>query len=137
MKKLLIIAAFLGVVFGVNAQYNGKPNGNRHQENQRYERGRKPASHAINSFQEQARERIADGIVQGTINSKEAQRLLEFAERIEIKENRYLRNGRLTPNESRELEQDLTVLNRMISREKRDNDRQYVDNQRNEGRRRY
>jgi hypothetical protein len=89
----------------------------------------------INMMQREARERIANGIINGTINSYEAGRLLGIAEKIEIKENRMLRNGRLTGNEVRELEDDLIRLNRMIMRNKRDNDVAPVDNYGRHGRR--
>jgi hypothetical protein len=81
----------------------------------------------INSFQKEARESIAYGIIDGSITSFEAKRLLEFAERIEIKENRYMRNGRLTGHEVNELKDDINVLNRMIRRDIRDGERSRAD----------
>ncbi|SOE19820.1 hypothetical protein SAMN06298216_0322 [Spirosomataceae bacterium TFI 002] len=127
MKKLMMIIAL--TVFGfatVNAQhgsynYPGKDSRYKVQNNAR-------ELHKINSFQREAREKIANGILNGSINSQEARKLLMIAERIEIKENKYLRNGRLTKNESNELERDLAGLNRQIMRERKDNDRAYVDN---------
>lgn len=127
MKKLIMIVAL--TVFGlatVNAQhgsrnYPGQDTRNRVQNNAR-------GVHKINSFQREARENIANGILDGSISSREARRLLERAERIELKENRFLKNGRLTRRESRELERDLNTLNRSIAREKRDNDGGHVDN---------
>ncbi|WP_304235427.1 hypothetical protein [Jiulongibacter sediminis] len=100
-----------------------------------YGRSVRGAGMKINMMQREARERIANGIINGTINSYEAGRLLGIAEKIEIKENRMLRNGRLTGNEVRELEDDLIRLNRMIMRNKRDNDVAPVDNYGRHGRR--
>lgn len=121
--------------------YDNHPNGNRENANRSYDRNDRNygwgydkdyrvvngRGGAINTFQRDARERIAAGIVEGTINSREAERLLSFAEKIEMKENRYMRNGRLTPNEVRELREDLGMLNRMIAKEKRDFDNAPVD----------
>jgi hypothetical protein len=134
MKKLtVLIAAMVMTASASMAQHQNAyaKNGQVYtQDYSRYEtshRSSRGTMMNINSFQRQARERIADGIVEGTITSHEAKRLLEFAERIEIKENRYLRNGRLTTNESRELKEDLNDLNRMIIRDIRDGDRAPVD----------
>jgi len=82
------------------------------------------ASRMINSFQQQARERIAWGISRGLITGRESKRLLEFADRIEWKENRYMRNGRLSAGQAQELKQDLIVLDRMITHAKANGDRQ-------------
>ncbi len=84
----------------------------------------------INSFQRQSRDRIAEGISRGLITANEAKKLLSYAEKIERKENRFMRNGRLSPSEVRELQSDLAALNRMISREMRDSNRQYNDDRR-------
>lgn len=129
MKKLMMIIAL--AVFGFatvsaqngNRNYPGQDTRNRVQNNAR-------GVHKINSFQREARVNIANGILDGSINAREARKLLEIAERIEIKENRYMRNGRLTRSEKRTLERDLGNLNRQIDREVRDNDRALVDNQR-------
>jgi hypothetical protein len=43
-------------------------------------------------------------------------------ESIELKENRYKRDGNLNSRERRDLMEDLTVLNSWINREKRDGD---------------
>lgn len=147
MKKLMILTAILSAVsfttFAQNNDYAHNPNLNESRPNYRgdrdfdkdrswgydsnWNRTRSNGNMKINSFQRQARERIANGIVEGTVNSNEAKRLLEFAERIETKENRYMRNGRISNSEARELQEDLSRLNRMISRETRDFDRQNND----------
>jgi hypothetical protein len=90
-------------------------------------RGGRGAMMNINSFQKQARENIAYGIINGTITSNEAKHLLEFAERIEIKENKFMRNGRLTGQEVNELKENLNVLNRMIEKDIRDGERSRAD----------
>ncbi len=55
---------------------------------------------------------------------------MRFYDNIERKENRFMRNGRISRSEARELDNDLDQLNRMITREKRDFER-------NRGYRRY
>lgn len=97
--------------WGYDAQYN------------RINRSRN-ASRMINSFQQQARERIAWGISRGLITGRESKRLLEMADRIEWKENRFMRNGRLSPGQAQELKQDLLVLDRMINQAKSNGERQ-------------
>lgn len=97
--------------WGYDAQYN------------RINRSRS-ASRMINSFQQQARERIAWGISRGLITGRESRRLLEFAERIEWKENRFMRNGRLSSGQAQELKRDLLVLDRMITQAKTNGDQQ-------------
>ncbi|MGR3809950.1 hypothetical protein [Jiulongibacter sp. NS-SX5] len=135
MKKLFaVIVLSLFFVGTTNAQYPVNRSQARNGYSKNYSKGYTTARSArgvagkINVMQREARERIADGIVRGTINSSEAARLLSVAERIEMKENRMLRNGRMTNNEFRELENDLIKLNRMIKRNNRDNDRAPVDN---------
>ena len=134
----MIAAVLLFATIGANAQRWGNDNTpytndrpDRY-ERERHERGGRYRDEAykvgaINQFQRQARIRIADGIVNGTINSREAARLLAFAERIEMKENRYTRNGRMNPREQRELEEDLAALDRMIQHEKHDGNNAPVD----------
>ncbi|MFT6203722.1 MAG: hypothetical protein ACJA1O_001314, partial [Spirosomataceae bacterium] len=81
----------------------------------------------IDSFQRNAREHIAQGIIEGTITSRESAQLLEMAERVEQKENRYKRRGGLSRREVSELQNDLKRLDRRIYRERRDWDRQSND----------
>jgi hypothetical protein len=84
----------------------------------------------IDSYQRQAKMRIHDGVRKGLITRNEADRLMRYYTAIERKENRFMRNGRISRSEARELDNDLDQLNRMITREKRDFDR-------NRGHRRY
>lgn len=144
MKKLFaIVVLSLFFVSTASAQYAGKRTGahggkvyaSNHYPSGAYNRSIRGAGNRINVMQREARERIANGIINGTINSYEAGRLLGIAEKIELKENRMLRNGRLTGNEVRELEHDIIRLNKMIMRNKRDNDVAPVDNFGRNGRR--
>jgi hypothetical protein len=156
MKKLMLVAGFIALSLTTSfAQWKS----NHDRDNDRYDnrntrntyetrRGESwgydnnwnmikggRGSVAINSFQRQSRDRIADGISRGLITSSEAKKLLVVAEQIERKENRYLRNGRLTKHEARELTEDLNALNHMISKDLRDRDRQSNDDR--YGRRRF
>lgn len=140
MKKLMALIAMTCLVsFGANAQSYKKPGG--YYGGPNYEastvRSARGGVMSVNVMQRQAREKIANGIVNGTITSREAKMLLEMAERIEAKENRYLRNGRLTSYERRELEEDLERLDRMIIRNKRDNEYSNADVYRGNHRRGY
>jgi hypothetical protein len=74
----------------------------------------------LNRMQRDARGRIADGIANGTLTSKEAIRLLNEFERINHKERRYLSNHNLTRRETRELSRDLENLMKGIHYEKND-----------------
>lgn len=80
-------------------------------------------SKGINSFQRQAKERIALGRSRGLITSNEASRLIHYYEKIERKENLYARNGRISRREAKELERDLINLDKMITRESIDRNR--------------
>ncbi len=77
----------------------------------------------IDSYQRQAKMRINDGVRRGLITRGEAYKLSRFYDNIERKENRFMRNGRISRSEARELNDDLDQLNRMITREKRDFER--------------
>ena len=90
---------------------------NRHYDNQNYRFGNR-----IGDFQREARQRIGDGISRGLITSREARHLMRQVDQIERKENFFWRDRQLDPREYRELMEDLTSLNREISREKRDRD---------------
>ena len=134
MKKLVATLGMI-VVFAAStfAQYPGKveARNNRTYQDERFERGRgswgNTAASEINFRQRDIRENIANGIIRGTLTSNEVHMLLDMAERIEMKENRYMRNGRLTNMEIRELDNDLSRLERMIIHNKRDNDFAPVD----------
>jgi len=77
----------------------------------------------IDSYQRQAKMRINDGVRRGLITRGEAYKLSRFYDNIERKENRFMRNGRISRSDARELNDDLDQLNRMITREKRDFER--------------
>lgn len=135
MKKSLIAAAFFFVLStSAFAQNNGKYGGSNYPQNSpqngRYD-SRLPANdrqeaQMVNDLQREARTRIADGIAQGTLTSREAIRLLNEYDRIESKERRYLANRDLTRRETRELSNDLQDLIKGIRYEK--NDSQYERN---------
>ena len=112
MKKLMIIAMLVAGAISANAQRGYDRPG-------RFDKG----YDRIDSYQREARRQIANGIESGRITSNEAKRLLREAERIEMKENRFKRDGRLDNFERKELAQDLAVLNTWIAREKRDRER--------------
>lgn len=130
-----MMLALVGTTLFAEAQYrNGNDrvytqneprssNWNRNDNN----RGR---SSQINSFQRDAREHIAQGIIEGSITSREAARLLQMSEQIEEKENRYMRRGGLSNREVSELQNDLKQLDRRILSERRDGDRQLNDDRR-------
>jgi uncharacterized protein (DUF342 family) len=134
MKKLLMTLVLLGTTLFSEAQYrNGKDRVYTRNDNHRpawnendnsSNRGR---SGRIDSFQRNAREHIAQGIIEGTITSRESAQLLEMAERVEQKENRYKRRGGLSRREVSELKNYLKRLDRRIYRERRDWDRQSND----------
>ncbi len=120
MKKLIMIAMLVAGAIGANAQRGYDRRDGRYGRNDNaYDR--------IESYQREARRQIAFGIESGRITSHEAKKLLREAERIEVKENRFKRDGRLDVIERRELAQDLAILNSWIAREKRDRDRVTYD----------
>ncbi len=149
MKKLVFAAAMILVAFvSANAQWGNNDRNRRYDDrhddrrddrggyDNRYGRGN--MGDRIDDFQREARRRIADGIAQGSINSREARNLMRDVERIERKEQIFWRDRVLNPRERQELTQDLYALNREITREKRDSERSTYDDygrngQRNRG----
>jgi hypothetical protein len=131
MKKLTVLIAAMVMIASVSmAQYQNEYAKNRkvYVENySQHNRNSRGEMMNINSFQKLARESIAYGIIDGSITSNEAMRLLGFAERIEIKENRFMRNGRLNNNQARNLKEDINELNRMIRKDIRDRERSKAD----------
>ncbi len=138
MKKLVFAAAMILVAFGSATAQWGNNNRNRRYDdrydNRRDNRGgydnrngRGNMGDRIDDFQREARRRIADGIAQGSISSREARNLMRDVERIERKEQIFWRDRVLDPRERRELTEDLYALNREITHEKRDNERSTYD----------
>lgn len=143
MKKLIATIGIMSVVvMSVSAQYgrgyDRDSYGEKYGRVERYDRNggswgydkdwnvvNDSKYHKINSFQHQAKMRINEGIAKGLITHREANRLWNEYERIERKENRFMRNGRISRSEANELEHDLARLNRMISQEKRDFNRDF------------
>ena len=149
MKKLTgILSLVLLISFQASAQYHrNDPRNDRHPHStyEEYARGDKSKPYTwgydnqynridrnranarmISSFQQAARDRIAFGISRGLITGREANRLIDFADRIEMKENRYMRNGRLSPGEVQELKRDLLILDQFITEAKTNAQRQAV-----------
>lgn len=110
MKKLTIVTAL--VLFSIGSVFA-----------QRGSRSSRGAGNGVDKMHYEMRVQIADGIINGTITSREARRLLEVSEDISIKKARMLNNGRLTQRELDRLRRDLRYLDRMIVREVRDGDR--------------
>ncbi|UBM59907.1 hypothetical protein LAG90_04500 [Marinilongibacter aquaticus] len=129
MKKLMALIVFSLVSVSIaNAQYSNRTYARNDQYNSRYaSKARGGAAAEINMLQKQARERIADGIVSGRITANESKNLLSLAEKIEWKENQYMRNGRLTNREINELKKDIHHLNNLITRNLKDHQTSPVD----------
>lgn len=135
MKKIMIATALTLVTFlAANAQRNNNNSRDRGYDDRYGNRGgydsrngRGNMGDRIDDFQREARRRIADGIAQGSINSREARNLMRDVERIERKEQIFWRDRVLDPRERRILMDDLVALNREITHEKRDNDRSTYD----------
>lgn len=142
MKNKITLAALLVLLAtSVFSQRNGKYGDDRRNNDRRTNRtfnrigddrrtdvARLPANDRrealrINDLQRETRTRIADGIAQGTLTSREAIRLLDKFEKINDKERRYLANRDLSRRETRELTRDLEKLIKGIRYENRDQQR--------------
>ncbi len=142
MKNKITLAALL-VAFSTSAFAQGSGNydndgrdndrHNTHRTNRTFDHrtdaARLPANDRreaarINDLQRETRTRIADGIAQGTLTSREAIRLLNEFENINNKERRYLANRDLSNRETRELTRDLEKLIKGIRYENRDQKRE-------------
>jgi hypothetical protein len=148
MKNVLVFLVLYGLSWiNVNAQIEAGRNSDRYAYNRDFESYKwknnsnnnwgydnnwnvRRGNFKVNSFQNQARMRIADGISKGFINSSESRNLLRFYERIERKENLFRRNGRISRREAAELNRDLNHLNLMITKAI-NNGRRFHDNRRN------
>lgn len=144
MKKLIIGILLFGISsLSLQAQYGNRENGNTKydsRDNDRYSskqigknkskgkkqhwRGnnnnRNSESRQINSYQRMTLEKIRQGEARGLITRRESDKLMRYYNEITRKENRYLRNGRLSSREKRDLKQDLDKLNIRINKESRD-----------------
>lgn len=147
MKKLVFAAAMILVAFGsANAQWGNNGRDRRYDDrydNRRDDRGYDSRNNRggnmgdrIDDFQREARRRIADGIAQGSLSSREAKHLMRHVDQIERKEQIFWRDRVLDPRERRELTDDLYALNREITHEKRDNERSTYDDYGRNGQRR-
>jgi hypothetical protein len=147
MKKLVFATAMILVAFGsASAQWGNNDRNRRNDDrydNRRDDRGGYDnrggrggnMGDRIDDFQREARRRIADGIAQGSISSREAKNLMRDVERIERKEQIFWRDRVLNPRERQELTQDLYALNREITHEKRDSERSTYDDYSRNGQR--
>lgn len=139
MNKLITAALVLFLASSAFAQNKGG-NSNQYPERGRYDQrsnvepnsryddrlsasDREEAMY-LNRLQRESRLKISDGIANGTLSSKEAIRLLNEYERINVKERRYLANHNLTRRETRELSNDLQNLMKGIHYERNDFDRE-------------
>lgn len=136
MKKIITAAFVLFLASGAYAQnrstysYPDRGRSNprtnvdpRYRYNDRLSASDREDAMYLNRMQREARLRIADGIANGTLTSRESIRLLNEFERINQKERRYLSNHNLTRRETRELSRDLENLLKGIHYEKNDFDR--------------
>ena len=123
MKKLFFIILVALPSF-LMAQFRAD-NGIR---NERYRKTTKVGQ--LNQFQIEAMEHIAKGILNGNLTANEAKQLLNMAEKIELKENRFLRNRNMSNREYRQLENDLNTLDRHIERLRKNADRFPLDRRR-------
>jgi len=107
MKKILFAAVVLALGFtNASAQYGPRPDyRDDHRDGYSRERGSD-----INRMQREARQHIANGVQWGTLTSREANALMNQYERIEAKERKFARHGRLSPREERILREDLLQL---------------------------
>ncbi len=81
--------------------------------------GREMSERRVESFQRQALRRIEAGRRQGRISRSEYKRLMHKYNEIEMLERKAMRNGWISPGERRNLEREMTALDRMIQRELR------------------
>lgn len=130
MKKLLIFSMFLLLIMVscTSNQYRGYNDRERiySYENRRegtISRNYKPSvgtnEHRIDAFQSQAFKKIETSRRRGVLGKSSYNRLIRKLNQIEQKENRFMRNGRLSNSETRQLVIDLENLDKMISHESR------------------
>lgn len=116
MKKILFAAVVLALGFtNASAQY-----GPRYDHRDGYSRERMAD---INQLQREARQHIANGVQWGTLTSREANALMNQYDRIQAKERKFARHGRLSPREERILRDDLLQLMSDTRRLTNDRDR--------------
>ena len=158
MKKLMIVGFMALLAINANAQFgygrngrcgtgqnypqrgngnyqnypnNNYPNSNgnggyqNYPDENRYGNGH---NNQIDYFQREARRRIADGVANGSLNSRESRRLLRNVEQIERKERYYWGDGFLDVRERQDLVNDLAYLDQSIWKERHDFDRQDYNN---------
>lgn len=134
MKKLILIGAITFFAFGCSSAQHHRQGSYSPREYREYAHNdwgydnnyrvaRNSNAKRIESFQRQAYRKIENGRKRGTISRNGYNRLMRALAQIENKENRFMRNGRLTNEETRILHRDLVNLDRMIQHETRGSSR--------------
>lgn len=121
VKKIFAVAVAC-LIFWPNFSYAQRP---RHEG---YQRPGQNIQHrpgqGINHRQLQQLRRIEDGVMRGDLTRHEAQQLLQRERELRRKKQFYISDGRLTPEERRELHQDLEAISREIYMERHDMEQQ-------------
>ena len=134
-QSILIAVAIVGTLATAHAQrgydndrnqprggYNENPRDRNdgYNRNENYDRrGNNP----VELLYQDTRRRIANGIATGRLTNRETRRVARDLQRIEYKQQQFVRDGFLDFREERELFNDLTALNRDLTWEKNDGDR--------------
>lgn len=130
MKKLILIGAITFFAMGCSSAQHHRDRSYSPRESREYAHNdwgydnnyrvaRNSNARRIESFQRQAYMKIENGRKRGAISRSGYNRLMRAFGQIENKENRFMRNGRLTNEETRILHRDLANLDRMIQQETR------------------
>jgi hypothetical protein len=130
MKKLILIGAITFLAFGCSSAQHHRQGDYSPRESREYAHkdwgydnnyrvARSSNVRRIESFQRQAYMKIENGRKRGTISRNGYNRLMRAFDQIENKENRFMRNGRLTNEQTRILHRDLANLDKMIQQETR------------------
>ena len=81
---------------------------------------RSPRDPAVNARQHNQQERIAEGVKSGQLTGQEAVRLQREERAVRVEERAYKADGKLTPAERKDLNQDLNKVSRDIYNQKHD-----------------
>lgn len=79
-----------------------------------------PRGQGFNKRQHQQMRRIEQGIMRGDLSPQEARRLIHRERELRRKKEFYASDGRLTPEERRELHEDLRAISKEIYMERHD-----------------
>lgn len=83
----------------------------------------RPRDPGVNHRQHQENHRIKQGVRSGELTRDEAQGLRQERHEIRQEERAYKSDGKLTPEERKDLHQDLNAFNKDIHQEKHDEER--------------